>query len=153
MCNQFDTLAFLADHALEGCGKTKIKRLAMSAGKESFQCSGHPLLLTGQLSKNPHLKILTQICGALRLKEINIWVLPVEDGREEVVPNVASAWCQNDTIAVLGTNCTFNESKTKRTLLWSSYNGLHPRRLPREHQESSRKEDHEKLRGWERTQK
>lgn len=38
----------------------------------------------------------------------------MEDGREEVVLKVASAWSQNDTIAVLGTNCTLNESKTKR---------------------------------------
>ena len=58
MYSQYDFLAFLANHALQGCGKTKIKRLAMSAGKESFQCSGHPVLLTGQLSKNPHMKNL-----------------------------------------------------------------------------------------------
>ena len=37
----------------------------------------------------------------------------MEDGREEAVTKVTSAWCQNDTMAMLGTNCTFHESRTQ----------------------------------------
>lgn len=45
-----DSPAFLANHAPQGCEKMEIKRLAMCAGRESFQCSGHPCLTTGQIS-------------------------------------------------------------------------------------------------------